>query len=1204
MLALILSIPAWGQNNEAENEKDIYELSPFEVDVSNDIGYYAQNTLAGSRMSTNVADLAASITVVTMQQLEDTASTDINDVFRYEANTEGSATYTPSVQSLRNDGVVDLSSGFTTGADGQSQTNAISNRVRGIGVPSSALNYYPANPQVPFDSYNTQSIEISRGPNSMLFGLGSPAGIVNQSTAQALINESNNRLSVRADDRGSFRTSFSFNRPIIEDKLAVYGALLYDNQEFERKPSFDKTKRGYVAVTWKPFEKTTLRANFETYDNNHRRPNSLTPRDSVTQWRTGGGWSYDPSSGYLRSTVTGEVKGPLAMRSGSPRVQETRNWIMSLPNYSEDLWNGDMTQYNGVAIYGGGALNNPASVLYTPGMVLANSSRPKMMIGPYGLEHYQYFSADRYRLGYGTATNPAGNADLVLSEAEIFANPVWDDAYNTGFSASDFWTATGNGIGSYRYPGVTNKDIYDWEKVNTLYMNFGERENKTYNVEFEQEILPDLIFNAGGFRQDFKSTTNYTVSQLNVATLYVDTNSHMPDGSINQNFGQPYVYDFDPDQFQIQERYDSYRAMLAWTPDFTDQDGWLKWLGRHQLLGLASKDENQNSFWRKRWFITDSDEGSNNTVFLTRNPNNNADGTPTGYSAENRSVQRMFYLAPDGHMPFGQVTQASGTFDNESYTGDMQYHNYGSSSWEGLSYTTGWVDHSAHTGRKERVVESESFGLTSYWWDDRLVTTIGTRKDKYKARGTTTGAILDEDGNQVEPGMTNPEKWVNGVFQTETVFNRWNRWDRLSGRTNTYGGVLRPFKNWNSSQSGFLQSLGFSYNKSDNFNPPDAAQVDAFGNPLPKPTGEGEDWGIQFSALDDKLFFRLNWFKATNDNERTNPGTSISRLTNNIDTTILRDGWARTIALINMGHDPTGTEFGQNLTAAETEQLEAAQAQIWQQPFDYYTDLGGDIYATRSAEAEGKELSIVYNPTPNWTMKFTGGEQETKYANVLKEFFEWYNVRYPVWQDLRAADFLGPQYQNLATYTTSAGREVNLTNFLSSYGYRDDVRLDNPDGLVNVQTYYDNIVAPQVAIASDLEGQAAPGQRKYRASFLSTYSFDEGLLKGFMTGGSVRWEDKAIIGYYGKPNPGTGSSDLTLSDVTRPIWDSANTYFDIWFGYTKKLNDKMRMKIQLNIVNAFESGELRTVAVNYDGSPNAFRIVDPRQFILTTTFDF
>ena len=46
------------------------------------------------------------------------------------------------------------------------------------------------------------------------------------------------------------------------------------------------------------------------------------------------------------------------------------------------------------------------------------------------------------------------------------------------------------------------------------------------------------------------------------------------------------------------------------------------------------------------------------------------------------------------------------------------------------------------------------------------------------------------------------------------------------------------------------------------------------------------------------------------------------------------------------------------------------------------------------------------------------------------------------------------------------------------------------------------------------------------------------------------------------------------------------------------------MKIQFNIDNVFEDGGLEPFAVNFDGSPWAYRIKDPRAFKLTTKFDF
>lgn len=65
------------------------QLSPFEVDAQKDKGYYAENTVAGSRLRGNVADSASSITVVTRQQLDDVGGLNLNDAFMHET---GSAT--------------------------------------------------------------------------------------------------------------------------------------------------------------------------------------------------------------------------------------------------------------------------------------------------------------------------------------------------------------------------------------------------------------------------------------------------------------------------------------------------------------------------------------------------------------------------------------------------------------------------------------------------------------------------------------------------------------------------------------------------------------------------------------------------------------------------------------------------------------------------------------------------------------------------------------------------------------------------------------------------------------------------------------------------------------------------------------------------------------------------------------------------------
>lgn len=76
-----LAPSSYGGQPVRTNADGVVELSPFQVDASSDVGYYATNTLAGSRLNTKVGDLASSITVVTKQQAEDTGAIDIQDMF-------------------------------------------------------------------------------------------------------------------------------------------------------------------------------------------------------------------------------------------------------------------------------------------------------------------------------------------------------------------------------------------------------------------------------------------------------------------------------------------------------------------------------------------------------------------------------------------------------------------------------------------------------------------------------------------------------------------------------------------------------------------------------------------------------------------------------------------------------------------------------------------------------------------------------------------------------------------------------------------------------------------------------------------------------------------------------------------------------------------------------------------------------------------
>jgi len=137
------------------------QLSPFEVSGAGDRGYYGANTMSGTRLNSRIEDLASSMTVVTKEQMADFAMLDINDIFSYEAGTEGTGNFT------------DLS--FNNNGDPVDNTHLDpnnANRIRGLGSANISFGNFATSGRVPLDPINIDGVEISRGPNSNIFGLG------------------------------------------------------------------------------------------------------------------------------------------------------------------------------------------------------------------------------------------------------------------------------------------------------------------------------------------------------------------------------------------------------------------------------------------------------------------------------------------------------------------------------------------------------------------------------------------------------------------------------------------------------------------------------------------------------------------------------------------------------------------------------------------------------------------------------------------------------------------------------------------------------------------------------------------------------------------------------------------------------------------------------------------------------------------------
>jgi hypothetical protein len=139
------------------------------------------------------------------------------------------------------------------------------------------------------------------------------------------------------------------------------------------------------------------------------------------------------------------------------------------------------------------------------------------------------------------------------------------------------------------------------------------------------------------------------------------------------------------------------------------------------------------------------------------------------------------------------------------------------------------------------------------------------------------------------------------------------------------------------------------------------------------------------------------------------------------------------------------------------------------------------------------------------------------------------------------------------------------------------------------------------------QGTASPDLSRYHFNYLTNYQVVAGPLAGAGIGTALRYQTRAAIGYLGgAPDPAAAGAIDTLQPAD-PVYGRTQLHQDFWISYAPRpswLDRRVRLKMQLNIRDAWSDGYLETIGVNPDGSPSVFRIVPPRQYYLTTTFYF
>lgn len=517
---------AQAQENDAttsETSEEVIELSPFEVTANEEVGYLSTATLAGTRIKTELRDVAASVSVYTKEFLDDLGAKNAVDLLTHTTGTE--------VAGLGGNLTNASSTGFSLDFSVERFSLTSTTRVRGLAGADNTKDYYRT--IIPLDSYNIERVTINRGANNILFGLGSPAGILDRTLSRPGGNQTT--LQLRFDEFGSARTELDVSKVLIEGKLDARLIGMLDRTKYKQNATFEDKNRIYGAVDYKPFKNTRIRMNFEAGDSDGSPPNLAPPSDKLTTF-----WTF------------GQVtKPPYSNGNGAP----TFDLMNAVPPLAPSIVFADRavsSDYGFMAYLLGGGIKGPIITPEDPLFDLVNPDvhnnyRPGM-VGMEGLSRYN--------------RNTLGN---------LYA------AY-------------------LQEPQVLDRSIFDYEKE-SLTGNNDRRFNDftAYNIALQQGFFDNLVgFEVAYDKQAVNNgNINFSGAGWRQRFLGIDVTPLLQDGSPNPGFGRAFTTSGPRWAENEQEfetfRFTGYAKFIG--EDHFDKIG--KWLGDHTLTLLVEESNYQ-----------------------------------------------------------------------------------------------------------------------------------------------------------------------------------------------------------------------------------------------------------------------------------------------------------------------------------------------------------------------------------------------------------------------------------------------------------------------------------------------------------------------------------------------------------------------------------------------------------------------------------
>jgi outer membrane receptor protein involved in Fe transport len=1215
-----------GADAPVKNEEDdtLVVLSPFVVTAEEDANNYkANSTLAGSRVRTEL--------------LRDTGATNNQSLLQYTTNTEVAGIY---------GNMAGIGSTYMGGAT-ESAANLLrpstNTRVRGLDSADNTRDYFQTD--IPWDGFNVGRVDLQRGPNSILFGIGSPAGIINASTNTAGF-KTEGKVENRLGSFGSTRSSFDYNYVFVPDQLSVRIASLYDDEQYRQKPAYDLDRRLFAAIRWDPKlikdGHTTIRASYEYGDVKANRPRTLPPIDRITPY-------FDSETGFNKQLQDATYTTQMGIQPFSSSTP--------YPGTKANFW------FGGSFVGSGG----------NPTFTYENASSTPTSVHAAGPTTYFAIGKDGKRSGsvggfpYSQSVGIAGYATYAYNLA-VYGLGDGDKIKSHGATAEQVASVAGAKEGFFKDKSIIDTGIYDF--YNNLLDGNTKKEWqgwKAYNASVEQTFFNDRL----GFQVVYDRQVYHdgSESDLGYSTyLSVDINKYTyqyPEaysadngytGTVsatkNPNGGRVYTGGTPSGSSRSTDR-ENVRATAFGelrAKDFLGDTLLAKIIGHHTITGVYS-DETYYVEDRSyiRYAVTDSWND-----LLGQGPNYG--GTAGGLSSGIRTINSLYYLtgsvagynnAEIGISPIKSDSSPSGSYSAQYYDshwkwsldptasdyvdpkaawnnpthrpdntdGDTQSSN--PDNYVGWKETTVTVQNAdkgdidslyTSASKNQRKIKSQGFTWQAYLWEDTLVGTFGWRHDEQRVRANsatvdnTTGiADMNYQLNPLDPetGVSkgNSKSW-GLVLHTPKKFREMLPWK---------SDISLAFSNGNNTR--VENRYGFSAQK------------------LANAAGATKDYSLVINTLNDRLMFRATYYDTkVTDANLSSVTTATSTLGANTSELVNDEVWGTTSALMdkagmegkydatwywnwasnkhggNAYDDPNSDLFKNDPEtikekAAVQSWFDQMQPQSWFDAFGYKIDVAkvkaGD-YMHAINNGIWVPANYVASPSIGSGGGTVNGQNPTGTVNYESKGWEFELTGQVTknWNVSLNASKQSAQQTALGTDLVTT-LEALYKKYQSPAG---DLRRwwAGDEAIRNI--FNRDLWAPY-KFQKDTNGKLVSEMAPWRFNLVTNYKFDRALLKGFNVGGGYRWEDHKILGY------ALNATQDNL-DVNKPYWSKPDKSFDLWAGYERKISPKLGWRLQLNLQNVGEKPHVTPISVEPDGTNAQYRIEEGMTWSITNTFSF